>query len=441
MRAVDLIIAADHIVPIVPARAVLDGHAVAIDAGRIVALAPRAELEARFSARETVELGEAVLLPGLVNGHTHNPMTLMRGLADDRPLMTWLTDHIWPAEARVMGPQFVRDGVELAIAEMLRGGTTCCNESYFFPDVGAATYARFGFRAQVGLPIIGFSSPWAANEDEYFAKGLAVHDAFRDHPLITTALAPHAPYTVGDRAFERIALLRDQLDLRVHLHLHETRQEIEDSKRDHGLRPFQRLERLGLIDEHLVAIHMTQLTDDEIARLAETRAHVVHCVESNLKLASGFAPLARLHAAGVNLALGTDGCASNNDLDLVGEMRSAALVAKAVAGDASVIDAFTTLEMATLGGARALGLDAEIGSIEVGKAADLVAFALDALEAQPRYDVIGHLVYAAHRRQVCDVWIAGSRKLARGELVAIDTADVIARARAWSARIRPSPAR
>jgi 5-methylthioadenosine/S-adenosylhomocysteine deaminase len=435
MQPIDLLIEPRWLVPIEPHGVVLEHHALAIDGERIVALLPVTEASAQYAPRERIELPEHALLPGLVNAHTHNPMSLMRGLADDLPLMRWLTEHIWPAEAKHMGPEFVRDGIELAVAEMLRGGTTCCNENYFFPDIQAATYRRLGFRAMVGLPVIEFPSAWAATRDEYFDKGLAVHDEFKDEPLLGTSFAPHAPYTVADESFERIRMLSDQLDLPVHLHLHETAHEVDEAKRERGARPFARMQALGLVNDHLIAVHMTQLTDAEIAACAEAGVSVVHCPESNLKLASGFCPAAKLQRAGVNLALGTDGAASNNDLDLFGEMRTAALLAKAVAGDASALDAASTLRAATLGSAKAMGWNERIGSIEVGKQADLAAIRLDDLETQPMYDVISQLVYAAGRHQVSDVWIAGRRKLRERVLVDLDVGELRAKARRWRERI------
>ena len=432
---IDLLIEARWIVPVEPRGLVLEHHAVAIDAGRIVALLPTADARTRYAPRERVVLDEHALIPGLVNAHVHNPMTLMRGLADDLPLMRWLQEHIWPAEAKAIGPEFVRDGIELAIAEMLRGGTTCCNENYFFPDVQAATYRRLGFRAMVGLPVIEFPSAWATTRDEYFDKGLAVHDEIRGEALLGTSFAPHAPYTVSDESFERIHLLSDQLDLPVHLHLHETAHEVEDARRERGARPFARMQALGLVNERLIAVHMTQLSDAEIAACAEAGVAVVHCPESNLKLASGFCPAEKLRRAGVRLALGTDGCASNNDLDMFGEMRTAALLAKAVANDASALDAASALHAATLGSAKAMGWDDRIGSIEAGKQADLTAVRLDELETQPMYDVVSQLVYAAGRHQVSDVWIAGRRKLRDRVLADLDVAELRAKAHRWRERI------
>jgi 5-methylthioadenosine/S-adenosylhomocysteine deaminase len=434
-QTVDLLIEARWVVPVEPHAVVLENHAVVVQNDHIVALLPIAEARATYAPRERVELGEHALIPGLVNSHTHNPMTLLRGLADDLPLMVWLQQHIWPAEAKVIGPEFVRDGVELAVAEMLRGGTTCANENYFFPDVIGATYRKLGFRAVVGLPVIEFPTAWAKSQDEYFERAGAVHDDFRGDHLVSTAFAPHAPYTVSDESFERIRVLSDQLDIPVHLHTHETAHEVEDEKAKSGLRPFQRLQKLGLVNDRLIAVHMTQLTDGEIAACAAAGVSVVHSPESNLKLASGFCPAEKLRAAGVNVAIGTDGCASNNDLDMFGEMRTAALLAKAVAGDAAAFDAAFALRAATLNGAKAIGLEAKIGSIEVGKQADFAAVRLSELETQPMFHVISQLVYATGRHQVSDVWIAGKRKLAARELVGMDAAAILERTRAWRERI------
>lgn len=434
-RPVDLLVCARWVVPVEPAHVVLENHAVVVDAGAIVAVLPAAEAASNYAPRESVDLPGHVLIPGLVNAHTHNPMTLLRGLADDLPLMTWLREHVWPVETQVMGPEFVGAGVELAIAEMLHGGTTCCSELYFYPDVQAETYKAHGFRALVGLPVVEFPTAWAASRDDYFERALAVHDAWRGDGLIATAFAPHAPYTVSDASFERIRTLSDQLDVPVHLHLMETAQEVEDSKRQYGLRPLQRLQRLGLVNDHLIAVHMTQVTASEIATCAEAGVSVVHCPESNLKLASGFCPAEKLRRGGVNVALGTDGCASNNDLDMLGEMRTAALLAKGVAADAAAFDAAFALRAATLNGARALGLGARTGSLVPGKRADLTAVSLAEVESQPLYNVVSQLVYAVSRRQVSEVWIDGVRKLSGGQLVDFDLTRVLDQAHRWGERI------
>ena len=431
----DLLIEAGWVVPVVPHGVVLTDHAVAVSGGRIQAILPIAQARMQYVPKDTVTRPEAVLIPGLVNAHTHNPMTLLRGIADDLPLMTWLQQHIWPVEAAVIGPDFVADGTTLAIAEMLRGGTTCANENYFFPDVQAGVYKKYGFRARVGAVIIDFPSAWAASDDEYFDRACQLHDTWRGDALIGTAFAPHAPYTVNDANFERIRMLADQLDLPVHLHLHETAHEISESLKLHGQRPIARIDRLGLLNDRLIAVHMTQLTEAEIHLCAERGVSVVHCPESNLKLASGFCPACALLGAGVNLAIGTDGCASNNDLDMFGETRSAALLAKAVANDAAGFNAFEALHAATLGGAKALGFEDRIGSIEAGKDADLVCVDLSALETQPLHHVVSQLIYATSRQQVSDVWIAGVQKLRQRELVDMDSAAIVANARQWRQKI------
>ena len=434
-RSCDLLIEAGWDVPVEPHGVVLEGHAVVVSDGVVVAVLPAALARALYAPRETVSRPGSVLVPGLVNAHTHNPMTLMRGVADDLALHEWLQHHIWPVEAAVIGPEFVADGVSLAIAEMLRGGTTCCNENYFFPDVQASTYKRHGFRARVGLPVIDFPTAWAKTDDEYFDRAGEVHDQWRDDPLVTTAFAPHAPYTVSDASFARIRMLADQLDIPVHCHVHETAQEVAESQERHGQRPLARLDRLGLVNDRLIAVHMTALDDAEIALCAQRGVSVVHCPESNLKLASGFCPVARLQAAGVNLAIGTDGAASNNDLDMFGELRTAALLAKAVASDPTALDAASALRAATLGSARAMGLEAQVGSIEVGKQADLACIDLDPIETQPLYNVLSQLAYATGRHQVSDVWIAGRAKLRDRVLVDMDLDALAANARQWRARI------
>ena len=434
-QPVDLLICARWLIPIEPHGTVLEDHAVAVNGGAIVEVSQQADAQSKYAPRDRVDLPQHALIPGLVNAHTHSPMTLMRGLADDMPLMSWLREHIWPVEGAVMGSEFVRDGSELAIAEMLRGGTTTCNENYFFPSAFAQACRDFGFRARVGLPIIEYPSAWAAEIDEYFDRALAVHDELKGDPLLGCTFAPHAPYTVSDSSFERIRTLSDQLDLPVHLHLHETAQEVEDAKRDLGARPFARMQGLGLINDRLIAVHMTQLTDAEVAACAEAGVSVAHCPESNLKLASGFCPAVKLRRAGVNVAIGTDGCASNNDLDMLGELRTAALLAKGVANDAAAFDAAYALRAATLNGARALGFGDIIGSIEAGKQADLTALRLDIPETQPVYHPISQLVYAASRRQVSDVWIAGQRKISNGELIDVDIDALLATTARWRERI------
>jgi 5-methylthioadenosine/S-adenosylhomocysteine deaminase len=395
---------------------VLAQHAVAVRDGVIEAVLPVAEARARYPDVATETLAGHVVIPGLVNAHTHAAMSLMRGLADDLPLMRWLQEHIWPAEAKHVSPRFVRDGTLLACAEMLRGGITCFSDMYFFPDASLEAALACGMRSAHGIIVIEFPSAYASDPADYLRKGLAMRDRYGDEPLASFTLAPHAPYTVSDATFRQIATLAAELDLPVHIHLHETREEIERSLAEHRVRPLERLGRLGLLGPGLIAVHAVHLEHDEIQALARHGSSMVHCPSSNLKLASGFAPVHALSRAGVNLALGTDGAASNNRLDLLQEMRTAALLAKAVAGDAEALPAHAALRAATLGGAQALGLAGITGSIRPGKAADLVALDLSAPELQPCYDPVSQLVYAAGREHVSDVWVAGVRQVRQGQL-------------------------
>lgn len=435
-QSIDVLVEAEWVVPVNPHGLILQDHAVAIQQGRILDVLPRAEARLKYLPGETVSRPGHVLLPGLVNIHCHSAMTLLRGLADDLPLMTWLQDHVWPVETRFVSADFVRDGVRLAAAEMLRGGTTCVNEHYFYPEVAAAVFSEMGMRAGIGLSIIEFPSAWASSIDEYFDKCLACYDQIKDNPLLRPVFAPHAPYTVSDSSFERIRIYSDQLDIPVHTHLHETAFEVEDAFSRQGERPLSRLRRLGLFNRSLIAVHMTQLTDFEIALCAENGVNVGHCPESNMKLASGFCPVEKLRRAGVNVAIGTDGCASNNDLDLLGETRTGALLAKAVAQDAAALDAASALRMATMNGAYALGLEDEIGSIEVGKSADLITLRMEQFDTLPIYNVISQTIYASNRRDVRDVWVAGIRKMANAELLDIDVLELSSIARRWGERIR-----
>ena len=435
MPHVDTLVHASWIAPVEPGHQVLFDHSIAVAGGRIVAVLPRAEAEQAYQADNVQQLDDHLLVPGFVNAHTHAAMTLFRGLADDLPLDEWLQQHIWPAEGRFVSDTFVRDGTRLAMLEMLRGGTTCFADMYFFPDEVARVAIEAGMRVAVGLIVIDMPTVWARSADEYIAKGCDIYDQFHDDPLISTAFAPHAPYTVSDAPLERVRVLADELDIPVHMHVHETEREVADALAASGERPLDRLARLDLLSPRLMAVHMTALEDGDIELLARQGVRVVHCPESNLKLASGICPTARLAEAGVTLALGTDGAASNNDLDMIGEMRSAALLGKVAAGSAAALPAHEVLRMATLGGARALGIDDEVGSLVPGKAADMVAIDLGAPETQPLYDPVSQLVYAASREQVRHVWVAGRHLLNERHCLTLDRAAVVASARGWQQKI------
>jgi 5-methylthioadenosine/S-adenosylhomocysteine deaminase len=438
MKAVDSLISARWVAPVDGTDRVLEDHSVVVHEGRIEALLPTSQARSAYEADQAIDLPRHLLTPGLINAHTHAAMSLLRGYADDLPLHEWLNGHVWPAESRWVSEDFVEDGTLLAIAEMLRSGTTCFNDMYFFPDAAARTASHVGMRAVVGLIVLDFPSVWAGSASEYLARGLEVHDTFRGDPLVTTALAPHAPYTVSDGPLERIAMYTAELELPVHMHVNETAAEIEEALAKTGETPVDRLERVGLLSPSLLAVHATQMTAAEIERFARQAVTVVHCPESNLKLASGLCPVQRLVDGGVRVVIGTDGAASNNDLDMLGEMRTAALLAKAVANDASAFPAHRALRAATIEAATALGIDAVTGSIETGKAADLVAVDLGQLESQPLYDPLSQLVYAAGREQVSDVWVAGRQLLKARRLTTIDEQEVLDRAKEWQQRISGS---
>lgn len=430
----DLLLLATWLVPVEPAGVVLHEHGLGIRDGRIALIAPRAEA-LKHAALEVRELPGRVLTPGLVNAHGHAAMTLFRGLADDLPLMTWLEQHIWPAEAKWVNEEFVQDGTELAIAEQLKGGITCFSDMYFFPEVASERVHKSGIRAQISIPVLDFPIPGARDADEALRKGLELFDDLKLHPRLSVAFGPHAPYTVSDDTLENVRMLAEEVDAGIHMHVHETAFEVQQSLEQYSERPLARLARLGLLGPRFQAVHMTQIDDDDLALLVSSNASVIHCPESNLKLASGFCPVERLWQAGVNVAIGTDGAASNNDLDLLGETRTAALLAKAVAGSATALDAHRALRMATLNGARALGLDQQIGSLELGKLADMVAFNLSGLAQQPVYDPVSQLIYAGGRACVEHVWVGGKVLLDTGRLTRLDEQRIIANARAWGAKI------
>ncbi|MBG6290405.1 MULTISPECIES: TRZ/ATZ family hydrolase [Pseudomonas] len=430
----DLLLFPTWIVPVEPAGIVLRDHGLGIRDGRIALLAPRAEA-LRHPAAETRELPGMLLSPGLINAHGHAAMSLFRGLADDLALMTWLQEHIWPAEAKWVSEDFVRDGTELAIAEQLKGGITCFSDMYFLPQVACEVVHKAGVRAQISVPVLDFPVPGARDADDAIRQGLALRDDLKHHPRIKVAFGPHAPYTVSDDKLENILMLAEELDAGIHMHVHETAFEVQQALEKHGERPLARLHRLGLLGPRFQAVHMTQVNDEDLAMLVETNSSVVHCPESNLKLASGFCPVERLWQAGVNVAIGTDGAASNNDLDLLGETRTAALLAKAVAGQATALDAHRALRMATLNGARALGMEQETGSLELGKAADITAFDLSGLAQQPVYEPVSQLIYASGRDCVRHVWVGGKQLLDDGKLTRLDEERLIAVAGEWGRKI------
>ncbi|MFT5887303.1 MAG: 5-methylthioadenosine/S-adenosylhomocysteine deaminase [Zhongshania sp.] len=430
LRGVDTLIYARWILPIAPAATLLQNHAIAISNGIISAIVPAADA-ADIEAKEILHLDQQLVMPGLINAHGHAAMSLFRGMTDDKPLHTWLNDHIWPAEGRWVDAQFIRDGSELAIAEMLRSGTTTFSDMYFFPEATAEVIRKAGIRAQLSFPIFDFPCAWGSGPDEYLRKGLALLDEHKHSELISIAFGPHAPYTVGDKTLQRVVTLAAELDAAIQIHLHETQQEIDDAVAQGGQRPISRLAELGLLGPKTQCVHLAAVNDEDIATLANYGCHAVHCPESNLKLASGFSPIEKMRQAGINIAIGSDGAASNNNLDLFSELRSAALLGKAVASDATAIPDHYALEMATINGARALGIDHLVGSLEVGKQADIIAIDMSALEQQPIYNPVSQLVYTNIGQHVQHSWIMGRRVLDNGQLTTLDTRDILARTEIW----------
>lgn len=436
ITAADIRINARWLVPVAPANTVLHHQAVIIQGDRIAAVVSREEADTRFRARETIDLDHHVVLPGLINMHGHAAMSLFRGMADDLPLMTWLNDHIWPAEGAFISEDFIADGTQLAMAEMLRTGTTTFSDMYFFPEIVAQMAHDAGMRAQVCFPLLDFPTPWGAGPDEYLSKGAAFIREWQGDDYIMPAIGPHAPYTVSDDPMKRALALSADTGAPIQIHLHETAFEVAEALEKSGKRPTARLAELGVLGPRTQCVHMTQIDDSDIDLLKQSGAHVIHCPESNLKLASGLCPVQKLAEAGINVAIGTDGAASNNDLDLFGEISTAAMVAKVVAGDAAALSAHQAIAMATIQGARALGREHELGSLEAGKLADIIAVDLSDPFLQPVYDPASHLVYSNHGRQVSHSWINGIPQVQDGRLTRIDVPDLMLRVQSWSDRIR-----
>jgi 5-methylthioadenosine/S-adenosylhomocysteine deaminase len=416
----------------------LKQHSIAINKQKIVAIAPTDSLLKDYQTDNHLSLPGQALLPGFVNCHTHAAMSLFKGLSDDLPLMMWLENHIWPAEKKWVDDKFCEDGVTLAIAEMLLSGTTCFNDMYFQPNMTAKVSQDLGMRAMVGMLIFDFPSVWGSGWEAYLKKGLSLRDDYKHSDLLSFSFAPHAPYTVSDEPLRKVSTLSNELSIPVHMHIHETAHEIKESLSQYGKRPLKRLQELDLVNPNLIAVHMTQLQRNEIETIASHGVSVVHCPQSNMKLASGISPVQDLMTAGVNVALGTDGNASNNDLNMFSEMKTASLLSKVYTGSAQACSAADILYSATMGGAKALGLEETCGSLEVGKAADMVAINLDTIQAQPLYDPVSQIVYTAGREQVSHVWVNGKLQVKDGQLTQMDQGKLIAMAKHWRNKIQDS---
>jgi 5-methylthioadenosine/S-adenosylhomocysteine deaminase len=437
MQTISTLINARWVLPIAPENAILENHAIAVNGNKIIDVCPIDNAKQRYSAQTVIDRLSHVVMPGLVNTHCHSAMALVRGLADDLPLMDWLNNHIWPAESKTVSAEMVKDGTRLALAEMLRGGTTCYNDHYFFPLETAEVTIEAGMRGCIGLQVMNVPNSWAQDTDGYLAKAREAYQNRQQSDLIRWVVAPHAPYTNSDESLLKAKAMADEFGLRMHVHMHETEAELAMDLEKYGKRPIQRFDDLGLLDDRFIAVHMVHVSDEEIALCAKRGVHIAHCPESNLKLASGEPQVERYRAAGINVSLGTDGAASNNDLDMFGEMRTASFLAKQLTRNPTTLPASEVIKMATLNGAKALGLDEQIGSLEVGKQADMIAINMDHLFTQPIYNPMSHIVYAMNRLQVQDVWVAGRQLLCNGEFTTLDLKVILERARYWAEQCLP----
>jgi 5-methylthioadenosine/S-adenosylhomocysteine deaminase len=435
MEKIDHLVHAKWIITCENKNRVLEDHALAIHNGKILALLPSKEAQQQYQAANEEHFTTHAITPGFINAHTHIAMNLFRGLADDLELMDWLNNYIWPAEGKWVSQELVYDGSLLAMAEMIRGGTTCFNDMYFFLGATAEAAILAGIRAHIGMTIIDVPTAWAKTTDEYFAKAIEFYEQYKNHERITPTLAPHSTYTVSIENLERVKKLADDYRLQINIHLQEAPSEIMQSIQLYQKRPLQRLHEIGMVSPQLIAIHMTQIIEADLELLAATKPNIVHCPESNMKLVSGSCPVVKLAELGINVALGTDGAASNNDLDMIGEMRSAAFVGKVTANDPKALSAETALKMATINGAKALKIDHLTGSLEPGKAADFIVIDLDHIETQPVYHPISQIVYSTPRSQITDVWVNDKQLLKNRQLMTIDAKEVIAKAQAWRNKI------
>lgn len=436
MENIDYLIYAKWIITCEEENQVLANHALAIKEGKILAILSDQEAQTKYQANTILHYPSHAVMPGFINSHTHIAMNVFRGLADDLELMDWLNNYIWPAEGKWVSQELVYDASLLAMGEMIRCGTTCFNDMYFFLGATAEAAKLAGVRAQIGMTIIDVPTAWAKTPEEYFAKAIAFYEEYKNDALITPTLAPHSTYTVSLENLIKVKELADQYHLKINIHLQEAPSEIEQSIAQYQKRPLRRLNEIGMVSPQLIAIHMTQINEEDIDILKETKPHIIHCPESNMKLVSGACPVEKLTRLGMNVALGTDGAASNNDLDMISEMRTAAFLGKLTANDPKAVTADETLKMATLNGAKALGIDQFTGSLAPGKSADFIAIDLDQIETQPLYHPVSQIVYASSRHQVTDVWVAGKQLLKNRELTTLDEKELLNKAQSWRKKIK-----
>ncbi len=421
MQECDFIVSAPYVLPVAPHNQVLENHAVAVRNGQIAEVGPRGAIDAAFNPARRLDLAHHILMPGLVNAHGHAAMTLLRGAGEDQSLQAWLQETIWPLEGRLMNPDFVNLGTELAMAEMLSSGTTTCSDMYFFPEVVARQAVQAGMRVQVAVPVIEMPNAWSQSVSEGLHKALALHDHYRHQELVKIAFGPHSAYTLAEEDLQKVAMYANELDAGIQIHLHENAAEVSEAVQQQGCSWVMHLNEIGLLGPQLQAVHMTTLTAEEIDVVAASGARVVHCPSSNLKLASGYCPVNQLRQAGLCVGLGTDGAASNNRLDMFKEMHLAALLEKHATADPTCAAAPDMLRMATLDSARALGMDHLIGSLEAGKAADMISVDIHHAGMLPLYDPFAALVHGNCGEAVDHVFVNGETLLSNGQLTRIDS--------------------
>ena len=413
---------APWVLPMLPiSNQVLKDTAVVVLNNTIADVLPIESAKTKYANLPRKTYQNHVVLPGFINTHSHSPMNLLKGYADDLPLMTWLNDHVWPIENKFMSEEFAYDGAILAMAEMLKSGITCFNDMYFYSDRIAQAVSDTGMRANIGTHVFDPPSVWAVNIDGYLKHCERNIQTYKNHPLINQVVCPHAPYTVSDESFKKVIQFAERHSVQIGCHIHETMDEINISLGQYKLRPIARLANLGLFDSNLYSVHMIHLNHEEIELVAKKNISIAHCPKSNLKLASGFCPVQELLDSQVNVAFGTDGAASNNDLDMFSEIRMAALVSKALAHNPTILPDHQVLSMATINGAKLMQLDQKVGSLTIGKEADMIAVDLSDYGSQPVYNPISSIVYTGTRQQVSDVWIRGVQKVSNHQLLAIQS--------------------
>jgi len=415
---------------------VIRNGALVINNGKIEDMGDSGSISKKYSSKNIIKSKNTAVIPGLINTHTHAAMVYFRGMADDLPLKEWLEDHIWPAENKWLCHDFVSDATELACLEMLKAGITTYNDMYFFEDAASGAAKKIGMRAVLGVGIVDFPTVAGNSADEYLSKAERFIKEWKGDDLIVPCIAPHSAYACSSETLKKVKALADKYNVGIHTHVSETKWEVEEIKSKYSLSPVEHLKKIGFLDENIIAAHCVWVDEKEIDILAKYKTGVAHCIESNLKLSSGIAPVPQMLKAGLRVSLGTDGAASNNDLNILSEMSTAAKVHKAISNDPTALDAKTALLMATRWGAGALGLGNITGSLEKGKAADIAIMNLNKPHLTPLYDIYSHIVYSAHASDIETVFVNGRLVIENARLTTADEDEIIVKAREWRNKIK-----